>query len=185
MIVGQGNDPVKAAGKYENTVRMVIGLVNTAITTAESLQVARGVFDTLTLNIPGAIRHYSNASKCEKSRYIIRNYVSEYGKLLGNCANDSFITEDSQQYSLDRLGGKVISRKYPNGVATCSSTHFEEPSHKEIWGEGGHASYDKNSSDESKRQRLKHGSIKGGILGVFFEAQKWTIYNESGKEIQL
>ena len=43
----------------------------------------------------------------------------------------------------------------------------------------------KNSSDESKRQRLKHGSIKGGILGVFFEAQKWTIYNESGKEIQL
>ena len=43
----------------------------------------------------------------------------------------------------------------------------------------------KNSSDESKRQRLKHGSIKGGILGEFFEAQKWTIYNESGKEIQL
>ena len=43
----------------------------------------------------------------------------------------------------------------------------------------------KSSSDESKRQRLKHGSIKGGILGEFFEAQKWTIYNESGKEIQL
>ena len=26
---------------------------------------------------------------------------------------------------------------YKSGVATCSSTHFEEPSHKEIWGEGG------------------------------------------------
>ena len=184
MIVGQGNDPVKAAGKYENTVRMVIGLVNTAITTAESLQVARGVFDTLTLNIPGAIRHYSNASKCEKSRYIIRNYVSEYGKLLGNCANDSFITEDSQQYGLDKLGGKVISRKYPNGVAKCSSTHFEEPSHKEIWGDGGGARYDESSSDESKRQRLKHGSIqRNGILWNFFKAQDWIVYDKDGSVI--
>ena len=43
----------------------------------------------------------------------------------------------------------------------------------------------KNSSDESKRQRLKHGSIKGGILGEFFKSQEWVIYNESGKEIQL
>ena len=80
---------------------------------------------------------------------------------------------------------KKVINIYKNGVATCSSTHFEEPSHKEIWGEGGGARYDESSSDESKRQRLKHGSIKGGILGVFFEAQKWTIYNESGKEIQL
>ena len=43
----------------------------------------------------------------------------------------------------------------------------------------------KSSSDESKRQRLKHGSIKGGILGEFFKSQEWVIYNESGKEIQL
>ena len=43
----------------------------------------------------------------------------------------------------------------------------------------------KSSSDESKRQRLRHGSIKGGILGEFFKSQEWVIYNESGKEIQL
>jgi hypothetical protein len=34
----------------------------------------------------------------------------------------------------------------------------------------------KSSSDESKRQRLKHGSIKGGIMKEFFEAQDWPIY---------
>ena len=70
---------------------------------------------------------------------------------------------------------------YKNGVAKCSSTHFEEPSHKEIWGEGGHASYDTNSSDESKRQRLKHGSIqKKGILWKCFYAQNWIVYDKDG-----
>ena len=36
----------------------------------------------------------------------------------------------------------------------------------------------KSSSDESKRQRLKHGSIqKKGILWDFFDAQDWKVYD--------
>ena len=76
---------------------------------------------------------------------------------------------------------KKVINIYKSGVVTCSSTHFEEPSHKEIWGEGGHASYDTNSSDESKRQRLKHGSIQEkGILWDFFDDQDWTVYDKDG-----
>lgn len=38
-----------------------------------------------------------------------------------------------------------------------------------------------NSSDESKRQRLKHGSIQTkGILWDFFDAQKWIVYDKDG-----
>ena len=41
-----------------------------------------------------------------------------------------------------------------------------------------------NSSDESKRQRLKHGSIqKKGILWDFFDAQDWTVYDKDGSVI--
>jgi hypothetical protein len=39
----------------------------------------------------------------------------------------------------------------------------------------------KNSSDESKRQRLRHGSIqKKGILWDFFDDQDWTVYDKDG-----
>ena len=39
----------------------------------------------------------------------------------------------------------------------------------------------KNSSDESKRQRLKHGSIQqDGILWDFFDAQDWIVYDKDG-----
>lgn len=39
----------------------------------------------------------------------------------------------------------------------------------------------KNSSDESKRQRLKHGSIqKKGILWKCFYAQNWIVYDKDG-----
>lgn len=39
----------------------------------------------------------------------------------------------------------------------------------------------KNSSDESKRQRLKHGSIqRNGILWNFFKAQDWIVYDKDG-----
>ena len=38
-----------------------------------------------------------------------------------------------------------------------------------------------NSSDESKRQRLKHGSIQqDGILWDFFDAQDWIVYDKDG-----
>ena len=76
---------------------------------------------------------------------------------------------------------KKVINIYKNGVATCSSTYFEEPSHKEIWGDGGGARYDESSSDESKRQRLRHGSIQTkGILWDFFDAQKWIVYDKDG-----
>ncbi len=39
----------------------------------------------------------------------------------------------------------------------------------------------KSSSDESKRQRLRHGSIqKKGILWDFFDDQDWTVYDKDG-----
>jgi hypothetical protein len=39
----------------------------------------------------------------------------------------------------------------------------------------------KSSSDESKRQRLKHGSIqRNGILWNFFKAQDWIVYDKDG-----
>ena len=42
----------------------------------------------------------------------------------------------------------------------------------------------KSSSDESKRQRLKHGSIQEkGILWEGFHAQKWTVYDKDGSVI--
>ena len=42
----------------------------------------------------------------------------------------------------------------------------------------------KSSSDESKRQRLKHGSIQEkGILWDFFKAQDWTVYDKDGSVI--
>ena len=38
-----------------------------------------------------------------------------------------------------------------------------------------------SSSDESKRQRLKHGSIqKKGILWDFFYDQEWIVYDKDG-----
>ena len=38
-----------------------------------------------------------------------------------------------------------------------------------------------SSSDESKRQRLRHGSIqRKGILWDFFDAQDWTVYDKDG-----
>lgn len=41
-----------------------------------------------------------------------------------------------------------------------------------------------SSSDESKRQRLKHGSIqRNGILWNFFKAQDWIVYDKDGSVI--
>ena len=38
-----------------------------------------------------------------------------------------------------------------------------------------------SSSDESKRQRLRHGSIqRNGILWNFFKAQDWIVYDKDG-----
>ena len=182
MIVGKGNDPVKAAGEMEIPIRLIIGAAHEVLGIAEAFQIAKAaMYYSSIIFIYKGVKHTQNAIACEDARYIIRNYVSEYGKLLGSTANDSFITEDSQQYGLDKLGGRTISKKYPGGVAKCSSTHFEEPSHKEIWGEGGGARYDESSSDESKRQRLRHGSIqRKGILWECFYDQEWIVYDKDG-----
>ena len=53
----------------------------------------------------------------------------------------------------------------------------------DYWGEKVISIY-KSSSDESKRQRLKHGSIQEkGILWDFFKAQDWTVYDKDGSVI--
>lgn len=186
MIVGQGNDPLAALDKdIVKNVKIGMEVATNLLIAAEAWHHVKAGFAYASLFFIGqGVQYTKKAIKCSDARYIIRNYVSEYGKLLGSTANDSFITEDSQQYGLDKLGGRTISKKYPGGVAKCSSTHFEEPSHKEIWGDGGSARYDKSSSDESKRQRLKHGSIqRNGILWNFFKAQDWIVYDKDGSVI--
>lgn len=68
------------------------------------------------------------------------------------------------------------------GVMKSPANHFNEPSHKTIWGKGGSASYDENSPDESKRQRLKYGSIqRDGILWKCFNEKKWIVYDRNGE----
>lgn len=135
--------------------------------------------------------HQRNALNCQKSRKILEDYQGEYGKLLGSSSNDSFITESSQQYNLtgaygNGLGGKPIKKDNNQYVFPVSANHFNEPSHPDIWGKGGHADVNDNSSDMDYK-RLKNGSIQRkssgkesldnekAILESIFDSQDWEI----------
>lgn len=183
MIVGQENDPLSALDSdAKNNVKKVMEAVKGSLTAAEVLLHVRSAkyYASIFLIYKG-VEYTRKAIKCSDGRKLVENYKSEYGKLLGSTANDCFITEESQHYSLNRLGGISMVRTFSDGKATCSSNHFNEPSHNEIWGEGGSASYDENSPDESKRQRLKYGSIKGGILKKCFDTKDWPVYDRNGE----
>ncbi|MCH5149200.1 MAG: hypothetical protein J1G30_00920 [Spirochaetales bacterium] len=184
MIVGQENDPLTALD--DDTRKLVkTGIEHTriALIAAEAWHCVKASFAYSSIFLaPLGVQYTIKAVNCSDARKILENYKREYGLLLGSTANDCFITEDSQQYPLNRLGGIPIApSNYRNGVATCSSNHFKEPSHEEIWGKGGGASYDKSSSDESKRQRLKYGSIRGGILKICFDAMGLPIDEKENK----
>lgn len=72
-----------------------------------------------------------------------------------------------------------------DSIESYQANHFNEPSHKTIWGKGGSASYDENSPDESKRQRLKYGSIqRDGILWKCFNEKKWIVYDRNGETLK-
>lgn len=183
MIVGQENDPLSALDSdAKNNVKKVMEAVKGSLTAAEVLLHVRSAkyYASIFLIYKG-VEYTRKAIKCSDGRKLVENYKSEYGKLLGSTANDCFITEESQHYSLNRLGGISMVRTFSDGKATCSSNHFNEPSHNEIWGEDGSASYDENSPDESKRQRLKYGSIKGGILKKCFDTKDWPVYDRNGE----
>lgn len=183
MIVGQENDPLTALDSdTRKLVKTGIDHTKNVLIAAEAWHHVKSGFAYASIFlIPLGMQYTLKAVACSDARKILENYKSEYGQLLGSTNNDCFITENSQQYELDRLGGKpMASSHYRNGVATCPSNHFEEPSHEKIWGKGGSAKYDKSSSDESKRQRLEYGSIRGGILKTCFDEQKWPLYDKDG-----
>lgn len=184
MIVGQENDPLTALDSdTRKLVKTGIEHTKNLLIAAEAWHHVKSGFAYASIVlIPLGVQYTLKAVACSDARSILDNYKSEYGQLLGSTANDCFITESSQQYELNRLGGKpMASFRYPNGVAKCSSNHFEEPSHEEIWGKGGSAKYDKSSSNYSKRQRLEYGSIQGGILKTCFEAMGLSTEKEALK----
>lgn len=182
MIVGKENDPLSALdGDTQKKIRKGISDLSNTLTAVEAVQWVKSglAYASLIFAWKGAICT-SNALACRSARDIVQNYKSHYGELLGGRQNDCFITEESQQYRLshpDRnaLGGTPIISRTKKSVFESPANHFEEPGHESIWGKGGGASVDDSNADESKRKRLKKGSIQPeGILARCFEAQKWS-----------
>ncbi len=106
----------------------------------------------------------------------LRDYNKNMANLVGSSQSDCFIAEDSQQYSIDKLGGRPIGKNnqyvynIPNGIHDSNTTNSETVNPK-IWGTGG-----RGITYNYTNGTAQPGAItKDGAIGSMYDARGWKL----------